>query len=95
MHLERLPSENKYPYVPDARNFSLEKVHFTPLTNSLCLCWCICEPMYRGPSRDLCIGSIYPTLLGLEEDKPFLSAWPLLHSFIMLCLVILLGRYGV
>jgi len=23
-------------------------------------CWCICEPMYRGP----CIGSIYPILLG-------------------------------
>ena len=23
-------------------------------------CWCIYEPMYRGP----CIGSIYPTLLG-------------------------------
>jgi len=27
-------------------------------------CWCICEPMYRGPSRGPCIGSIYPTLLG-------------------------------
>ena len=24
---------------------------------------CICEPMYKGPSRDPCIGSIYPTLL--------------------------------
>ena len=28
------------------------------------MCWCICEPMYRGPSRGPCIGSIYPTLLG-------------------------------
>ena len=27
-------------------------------------CWCICEPMYRGPSRGTCLGSIYPTLLG-------------------------------
>ena len=27
-------------------------------------CWCICEPMYRGPSRGPCMGSIYPTLLG-------------------------------
>jgi len=29
----------------------------------VCICWCICEPMYRGPSRDPCIGSIYHTLL--------------------------------
>jgi len=27
-------------------------------------CWCICELIYRGPSRGLCIWSIYPTLLG-------------------------------
>ena len=33
-------------------------------TQSWHICWCICEPMYRGPSRGPCIGSIYPTLLG-------------------------------
>jgi len=26
--------------------------------------WCICEPIYRGPSRGPCIETIYPTLLG-------------------------------
>ena len=36
-------------------------------------CWCICEPMYRGPSRGPCIGTIYPTLLGFGGIHPLFS----------------------
>ena len=34
-------------------------------------CWCICEPMYRGP----CIGSIYPTLLGFGGIHPLFPSY--------------------
>jgi len=45
-------SPKHYIEIWHERSFSLQR------------CWCICETMYRGPSRGLCIESIYPTLLG-------------------------------
>jgi len=35
-----------------------------PIVQTAGECWCICESVYRGPSRGPCIGTIYPTLLG-------------------------------
>jgi len=39
------------------------------------------EPMYRGPSRGPCIGTIYPTLLG------FGGIHLIIPSYIMYCVV--------
>ena len=38
-------------------------------------CWCICEPMYRGPHRGPCIGSIYPTLLGFRGIQAIILSY--------------------
>ena len=43
-------------------------------------CWCICEPMYRGPSRCPCIGSIYPTLLGFGGIQAIILSYPLSNT---------------
>ena len=37
------------------------------------------EPMYRGPSRGPCIGTIYPTLLGFGGIQATILSYPLLY----------------
>ena len=44
-------------------------------------CWCICEPLYRGPSRGPCIGSIYPTLLGFGGIQAIILSYPLSNNW--------------
>jgi len=38
------------------------------------------EPMYRGPSRGPCIGTIYPTLLGFGGIQATILSYPLLYT---------------
>jgi len=35
------------------------------------------EPMYRGPSKDPCIGTIYPTLLGFGGIRAIIFSYSL------------------
>jgi len=38
------------------------------------------EPMYRGPSRGPCIGTIYPTLLGFGGIQATILSYPLFYT---------------
>ena len=48
-----------------------------PVVQTAGECWCICEPLYRGPSRGPCIGTIDPTLLGFGGIQAIILSYSL------------------
>ena len=59
-------------------------------TQTVQYCWCICEPMYRGPSRGPCIRSIFPTLLAFGGIQ---GNYSLQYGIVSLGLPLPLCRY--